>query len=73
MAAEVKATAKVVVARQMGEAGGCGGDRRQHGDRESSAKSAKVPRARRLSWVAIGFRGRFLEEQQTFLQVSSPV
>jgi len=40
VAAEVKATAKVVVARQMGDGGGCGGDRRQHGDRESSAKSA---------------------------------
>ena len=66
MVAEVKATAKVVVARQMVEAGGCGGDRRQHGDRESSAKSEfhgrvvggdRIPRAcsRRTTNISGGF------------------
>jgi len=32
VAPEVEATAKVLVARQMGESRGCGGDRRQHGE-----------------------------------------
>ena len=70
MVAEVKATAKVVVARQMGEAGGCGGECRQHGDRESSVKSASAGVSTVVSG-AIGFRGRVLEEQRTFQEASS--
>jgi hypothetical protein len=64
VALEEEATAKVVMARQMGEGGGCGGDRRLHGDR----RARETKRSSAVSWGwAIGFLPG-LSEQQTFLQ-----